>query len=188
MKLGFVGGGNMATALVHGVLRAGAVRAADIVVSEPDAGRAAALGALGIRTVWDNTGVAREAEVLILAVKPQLMDSVLNETRAGLDPRRTLVASLAAGKRTSDIEARLPADARVVRVMPNTAIMVGAGMSALCRGRGASDADIAAVRVLFDCCGETVLLDERLLDAVTAVSGSGPAYFYLFTEALTEAG
>lgn len=188
MKLGLLGGGNMATALVNGVLRAGSLRATQITVSEPDADRRAAISALGIRAVWDNAGVARDADVLILAVKPQQMDAVLDEIRGVIEPPRTLVVSLAAGKQTTDIEPRLPPHTRVVRVMPNTAIMVGAGMSVLCRGRAATDADLQSVQVLFDCCGETLRLDERQFDAVTAVSGSGPAYFYLFTEALTEAG
>lgn len=187
MKLGLIGGGNMARAITVGALRTGFVAGPDVLISEPDEARQAELAKLGITAVWDNSRVAAGCDLLILAVKPQMMDAALVSIRPVLNPAATLVVSIAAGRTIASIEAHLPAGARLVRVMPNTPLLVGAGMSVLCRSHAASDADLDQVRRLFAAGGRVMELDERHFDAVTAVSGSGPAYFFLMSEALRDA-
>lgn len=187
MQVGFIGGGNMAAALRAGALRAGMIRAGDVTMSEPDNDRRATLRALGVRAVCDNAEVARTSDLLILAVKPQQMNEALASVAAVLSPRRTLVVSIAAGVRIDRLETSLPEGARVIRVMPNTPLLAGAGMSVLCGGTHASRSDLATAESLFAAGGKTLILDESHFDAVTAVSGTGPAYFYYLVEALRDA-
>ena len=193
--LGFIGGGNMAQAIIGSILRAAnappqsALIAGphDIVVSEPDDPRRAACAALGVRAVWDNAAAA-DADLLILAVKPQILPAALDSLRGRIDINRTVVISIAAGRPLAFIEQLLPPRARVVRVMPNTPLLVGAGISVLCAGAHATPADMTLAQRVFALGGRTLTLPESVFDAVTAVSGSGPAYFFLFTEALRAAG
>ncbi|MCA9243965.1 MAG: pyrroline-5-carboxylate reductase [Phycisphaerales bacterium] len=186
--LGFIGGGNMATAIIAGALRAKHCAASDVIVSEPDAERQAAVRELGVEVVWDNAIVARNARTLVLAVKPQMMVQALASLRDELDVAKTLVVSIAAGAPIATIAADLPTGARVIRVMPNTPLLVGAGMSVLCAGPRATADDLNAAEALLAAGGETLTLPEDSFDAVTAVSGSGPAYVFLLAEALAEAG
>lgn len=194
MKIGVIGGGNMAQAIIGGVLRAVAddprklpIRgSADFIVSEPNDERRAACAALGVEAVWDNAAAAN-CDVLILAVKPQILPAALDSLRGVLDIRRTLVVSIAAGRPIEFLESRLPPRTRVVRVMPNTPLLVGAGMSVLCGGSCAGVDDLSLAERIFAIGGKTSQLPEAMLDAVTAVSGSGPAYFFLLTEALRDA-
>lgn len=188
MRVGFIGGGNLAGALAAGALRAGVIGAGDVTMSEPDDDRRAALRVLGVRAVWDNAEVARQSDLLILAVKPQQMNEALASVAAHLSPQRTLVVSIAAGVRIHQLETSLPRGARVVRVMPNTPLLIGSGMSVLCGGTHASKSDLARAESLFAAGGRTLILDESHFDAVTAVSGTGPAYFYYLVEALRDAG
>jgi pyrroline-5-carboxylate reductase len=187
-KLGFLGAGNMAGALIKGLLHAGVVDASNITASDVKKERLEQLAAAhGIRTTMDNHAMAREVDVLVLAVKPQVIDKVLTEI--GKDVRtETLVVSVAAGVPIESIEARLPANARVVRTMPNTPATALAGATALAAGTHATEADLAVARALFEAVGRVVVLDEVLLDAVTGLSGSGPAYVMLIIEALADGG
>ncbi|MBK8914109.1 MAG: pyrroline-5-carboxylate reductase [Phycisphaerales bacterium] len=187
MKLGFIGGGNMAQAILAAVLRAGIVKPGDVCVSEPDEARRAACERLGAVAGWDNAAAVAGADIVILAVKPQIMAEALRSITGGAAPPPALLVSIAAGRTTQWIESRAPG-ARVVRVMPNTPLMAGAGVSAICRGSRADESDEAAVRRIFDAGGRTLVLPEALFDAVTAVSGSGPAYFYRLVECLASAG
>lgn len=188
-RIGFVGGGNMATAMIRGFVAAGFCRPREIIVSDVDPGRRAALRRrLKVAVAGDNLAVARAAPVLVLAVKPQVMEGVLAELRAGLTPRH-LVVSIAAGWPTARLERGLGAGARVVRVMPNTPALLGRGMAVAVRGRRATAADERLVLRLLRTVGRARAVgDERLLDAVTGLSGSGPAYVYLFAEALIAGG
>ncbi len=186
-QLGFIGGGNMATAIISGALRGGYCGPADVIVSEPDAERQRALREMGVEATWDNAEVARSAATLVLAVKPQVMSAALASLRGAFDPTRTRVISIAAGTRIASIAADLPG-ARIIRVMPNTPLLVGAGMSVLCAGPGVSPADLQNATALFAASGQTLTLPEEAFDAVTAVSGSGPAYVFLLAEAMAEAG
>lgn len=134
-----------------------------------------------------NSAAVRGADVVVLAVKPQTIPSLLEEIKADLTPE-TRVVTLAAGVPTGLIEAALAPGVPVIRVMPNTPCVLGAGMSVLCQGANASKEDLALAVALFDVMGRTAVLDESLMNAVTGLSGSGPAYIYLVIESLAEAG
>lgn len=186
--IGFIGAGNMAEALIRGLVRGGHISPERVLASAPRRDRLEELhAAYGIRVTADNREVARTAGLVVLSVKPQLVDKVLREIGDQLRPG-TLVISIAAGVDTEAIEAAVADGVRVVRAMPNTPALVGAGATAISAGRHASEADLAAARAMFDAVGITVVLDESQLDAVTGLSGSGPAYIFLILEALADAG
>jgi pyrroline-5-carboxylate reductase len=185
--VGFVGAGNMAGALIKGLLGAGIVPADRIVASDPRSERLDELAGLyQIRAAPDNRAVVAEADVVFLAVKPQLVAEVLGELapawRAG-----SLLISLAAGMPVVALEHYLPG-ARVVRAMPNTPAMVLAGATAISPGSHATVTDLGLARALFEAVGRVSVLAEAHHDAVAALSGSGPAYVMVFIEALAEAG
>jgi pyrroline-5-carboxylate reductase len=185
--IGFLGAGNMAEALIRGLLHAG-VAPDRIGASAPRQERTDELHRLyGIRASTDNRALARQSEVLVLAVKPQILERVLQEVHDAVQPG-TLVISVAAGIDTTTIEGLLPGSARVIRTMPNTPALVRAGATAISRGRHANDEDLSAAKFIFDAVGMSVVLDESQLDAVTGLSGSGPAYIFLILEALADAG
>jgi pyrroline-5-carboxylate reductase len=186
-RLAVIGSGNMAEALVRGVLRAGlfapdAIAASDVVEARLGFFREQ----FGIATDTDNAAVAAKADLILLAVKPQVMGEVLQSLAGAVD--RQLVISIAAGIPTYYIEGRFPRPVRVVRVMPNTPALVLEGASALCAGSHATADDLAVARTLFEAVGRAVVLDESALDAVTGLSGSGPAYVFVAIEALADAG
>lgn len=186
--IGFVGAGNMAGALIKGMLHSGTVRPDQIVASDVRDERLAELAKEhGIRTTKDNAELASKCDVIVLAVKPQVIDKVMTPIAAAIRAD-SLVVSIAAGVPIESIEARLPSGVRVVRTMPNTAAMALAGATAIAPGTHASDADVAIARRLFEAVGRVVVLDESLLDAVTGLSGSGPAYVMLMIEALADGG
>lgn len=206
-KLGFIGGGNMAEALARGLLANKVFGAGDLIVSDVDAARRRKLArTLKVETTADNREVRANARALLIAVKPQNIDEVLAELAAAPPPegqpaqvkgRRKpakasaandrLFISIAAGITLDRLRSGLGAD-RVIRVMPNAPAMVGHGMAAIVRAEGASAADEAFALKLFRAVGDAVALaDERLLDVVTALSGSGPAYVYLFVKAMADA-
>jgi pyrroline-5-carboxylate reductase len=186
-RIAFLGAGNMAGALIRGLLRSGACRPSQLVASDVRPSRLDELSRLhGIAVRASNAEAAETADVLVLATKPQvfaaLLDDVAGRTREG-----ALVLSIAAGVPTTAIEARL-GDVRVVRAMPNTPALVGRGATAIARGARATDHDVAVARAIFDAVGITVAVDEPQIDAVTGLSGSGPAYVFLMVEALVEGG
>jgi pyrroline-5-carboxylate reductase len=187
-RLGFLGGGNMAAALIKGLLHGKVVPPERILVSDVKAERLEQLHAAhGIRTTLDNHALLRESDVVVLAVKPQVIDRVLSEI--GADVRGDqLVVSVAAGVPVEALEGRLPAGARVVRAMPNTPATVQAGATAIAGGAHAVADDLRVARELFEAVGRVVELEEGLLDAVTGLSGSGPAYVMLIIEALADGG
>ena len=187
-KIGFVGAGNMAGALIKGLLLSGTVTPAQILASDVRDERLAELVAEhGIATTRDNAKLAAWADVIVLAVKPQVIDKVIASISKSLRPS-TLVISIAAGVPIESLEARLPSDARVIRTMPNTAAIALAGATAIAPGTHASEGDLDVARRLFEATGRVVVLDEILLDAVTGLSGSGPAYVMLIIEALADGG
>jgi len=195
-KLGFIGGGNMAEALAHGLIQHKLFKPADIIVSDVAPERRRKLArTLKVATTDDNIEVIHEATAIILAVKPQTIDAVMAEIAAELAaPRRKsarsgkLFISIAAGITLARLSRGLGKRARVIRVMPNAPAMVGHGMAAMVRARGASVADETLALRIFRAVGDAVSLkDEKLLDVVTALSGSGPAYVYLFAKAMADA-
>ncbi|MGH7787714.1 MAG: pyrroline-5-carboxylate reductase [Candidatus Binatia bacterium] len=188
-KIGFIGGGNMANAMIKGFVAARVCTARQIIASDVDATKRAALKRrLGVAATADNAEVVRGAPVILLAVKPQIIDPVLTALRPLVTPR-TLFVSIAAGIPTARLERGLGSGARVVRVMPNTPALLGVGMSVAVRGRYATAADERLVLKLLRTVGRARAVgDEQLIDAVTGLSGSGPAYVYLFAEALIAGG
>jgi pyrroline-5-carboxylate reductase len=186
--LGFLGAGNMAGALIKGLLHAQAVEPSRIVASDLKAERLEQLaGAHHIRTTTDNHALVRDVDVLVIAVKPQVVDKVLTAIGSEVKPG-TLVISVAAGVPIAAIEARLPAGAHVVRSMPNTPATALAGATAISAGTHATEDDLRVARAMFEAVGRVVTLDETQLDAVTGLSGSGPAYVMLMIEALADGG
>ena len=186
--IGFVGAGQMATALAAGWAKAGLLDVARSRASDPyPAARAKFEQATGVRAAEGNAEVAAAADVLVLAVKPQVMAGVLGELRPHLAGRH-LVVSIAAGVTLEALAAGLGKDVRLVRVMPNTPCLVGASASGYAAGPAATAEDVALVGKLFGAVGTAVAVPERLLDAVTGWSGSGPAFVYVMIEALADGG
>jgi pyrroline-5-carboxylate reductase len=176
-RIGFVGTGNMAEALIRGLVAAHVADAVQIVASDPREERRSEMAArYGITAIPDNCEAARQADILLLAVKPQVMARVLDEIQPHVKATALAV-----------IEAHLPR-VRVVRTMPNTPALVGAGATAIAAGGHATAADLEATKRIFDSVGTTVILEESQMDAVTGLSGSGPAYIFLIIEALADAG
>jgi pyrroline-5-carboxylate reductase len=187
-RFGFIGAGRMATALGQGFVRAGLASGAQIVGSDPLASAAEQFAqATGGRSVADNRRVAAESNVVFLAVKPQQMAAVLADLRGVLGPSH-LVISIAAGVPLAAISSALGLGPRLVRVMPNTPCLVGQGASGYCLGPGATTDDAALVGKLLDAVGRAFQVDEKLLDAVTGLSGSGPAFVFMIIEALADGG
>ncbi len=188
-EIGFIGGGNMAEALIKGLLDAGSIGASSVVVAEPLATRRRSLvRRFKVRAQAGNREVAAASRILVLAVKPQVMGAVLAEL-AGSVGRSTVVVSIAAGVTTARLQKGLGGNVRVVRVMPNTPCLIGRGMSVLCAGKNATASDLKRCRRLFDTVGRTMIVSkEGAMHAVTALSGSGPAYVYMFAESLMGGG
>ncbi|MBI4226907.1 MAG: pyrroline-5-carboxylate reductase, partial [Candidatus Omnitrophica bacterium] len=166
---------------------AGVAAPGRLLGADPSPARRAALRRLTIHAAGSNVALARASEILLLAVKPQEMPAVLREIAPALSPAQ-LVISIAAGRSTRWIERRLPVRVPVVRAMPNMPAQIGQGITVLCRGRAARPAHVAAARAIFRALGETLELPERHFHAVTALSGSGPAYVFSLMEAMLAAG
>ncbi len=186
--IGFVGAGQMATALGEGFVRSGLVSAADLIASDPSsAARERFARATGGQAVDDNVAVVGRADVLFLAVKPQQMVRVAAELKGKLGPD-LLVISIAAGIRLSVLAQGFGEKVRLIRVMPNTPCLVGKGACGYCLNSTATPADGELVQQLLSAVGLAVEVEEKLLDAVTGLSGSGPAFVYMIIEALSDGG
>jgi pyrroline-5-carboxylate reductase len=185
--IAFLGAGNMAEAMIRGLLRGSHFTPEQITASGPREERMTELRErFGIRTTTDNREAAI-ADIVVLSIKPQILSRVLAEVGGTIRPD-ALVISIAAGVPIAAIESRLGSGARVIRSMPNTPALVDAAATAIAGGEHASETDMEDARRIFDSIGITVTLDESLLDAVTGLSGSGPAYVFLILEALSDAG
>lgn len=187
-RWGFIGAGKMATALVRGMLRARVVTPHAVIASDPvPAARAALAAETGVEVTDSNARVVEQSDVLVLAVKPQSLPQVLEETRALLRPEQ-LVISIAAGVSISTLAAGLGGERRIARVMPNTPALLGEGASGYCLSANAREEDEALVRACTEAVGRAFRVPESLLDAVTGLSGSGPAFVYVIIEALSDGG
>ena len=183
-SVGTIGAGNMAEAILRGLLRAG-LSGDQLSASDPDAERRRVMKELGVHATTSNADVAARAEVVVLAVKPQQLERAAETLPRDGGP---LYLSIVAGATTATLRRLLGAGARIVRSMPNTPALVGAGITAVAADGGAEPADVERASAILRAVGEVVQVSEASLDAVTGLSGSGPAYAYLFIEALTEAG
>lgn len=186
--IAFLGAGNMAEALIKGLLRAGTARPESLIATGRRADRLETLQrTYGVRTTQDNLAAVREADVVVLSVKPQALDKVLVQVAPAVEPGKLFV-SVAAGVPIAAMERRLGEGTRIIRTMPNTPSLVGAGACALAPGEHSTEEDLAVATRIFQSVGTTTVVDENLLDAVTGLSGSGPAYIFLIIEALSDAG
>ncbi len=186
-SLGIIGAGNMGSAIVQGVLTAGFFAPEQIVVCDVIKQKADGLSRkLGVRNAPSAAEIPNLADTLIIAIKPQTMEQGLGEIKNAIRPSH-LVLSIAAGIPVSFIEERLPPLTRVIRVMPNTPALVGAGATAICAGSHASEEDMTRADTIFSGIGTVYRVSESLMNTVTAVSGSGPAYLFYFAECLSEA-
>lgn len=186
-KIGFIGAGKMAEALARGIVGAGIVQAPDVLASDPSEERRRLFGQeIGATVVEANTALMAAAEVVVLAVKPQVLPAVVEEIAPSVRPEH-LIVSIAPGITLAWLHERL-GTGRLVRVMPNTPALVGEGAAAFCRGPGADDSDAALVEQMLSAVGLCVEVEEDRMDAVTGLSGSGPAYVYTVVEALSDGG
>jgi pyrroline-5-carboxylate reductase len=188
-KIGFIGAGNMAGALMKGLLAAKLYRPQDMLASDVVPAQLKKVQkAYQVEGLRDNRALVRAVPTIVLAVKPQIIDEVLAEIRPEVSKEKLFI-SIAAGVPLARLEGGLGSDARVVRVMPNTPALVGKGMAVIVRGKKATPKDERLTLTLFRGVGEALAVkDEALLDPVTGLSGSGPAYVYLFAEALITGG
>ena len=187
-NIAFLGGGNMAEALIKGLLAAGVAAAESIIVTDVAAPRLEYLRkTYGIRPTRDNAVAANGAEVIVLAVKPQVIDGVLAGISQAAGPEK-LVISIAAGVTIERMAKLLTGRPRIVRVMPNTPALVLSGAAGIAAGPTATTADLETVKEIFGAVGRAVVVEEKLMDAVTGLSGSGPAYVFTVIEALTDGG
>ena len=189
-ELGILGAGNMAEAIVRGVLGAGSLSAEQIIVADVSPERREFFASqLQVRAVEENRQVASQSSVLLLSVKPQMCKGVLEEIAGVLeDGSDLMILSIMAGISSKLIDTALGGNRRVVRSMPNTPMLVGEGMVALAKGEHATGDDIARARMLFESSATVIEVREDQIDAVTAVSGSGPAYFFFLVEQMIAAG
>lgn len=185
--IGFIGSGNMATALIEGLLAQG-IAAGHLWASDTDAGKLATLTQKGVHTTLDNKALVKACDLVVLAVKPQVLGQVLAALDDTLEHTDCLLVSIAAGIRLSSIEAATRSGQPIVRCMPNTPALVQAGASGLYANAWVSQDDKALAQALMEAVGKACWLEtEEQIDAVTALSGSGPAYFFLLMEAMQDA-
>jgi pyrroline-5-carboxylate reductase len=189
--IAFIGAGNMAEAIARGILRATLYQRSDVFAADPNPDRQRLfIEDLRVTCTADAKDAAANADVIILAVKPFIMSQALTQIAPALKPNAVII-SIAAGISCAFIEKELAQSGnkpRVIRVMPNTPMLAGKGMSALALGANASEQDLITAERIFSAAGKTVRVPEASMDAVTAVSGSGPAYIFYLTEALAKAG
>jgi pyrroline-5-carboxylate reductase len=187
-RVAILGAGKMGTTLIQALLERTSLEPNQIVASRKHAEPLAELtAAQGVRTTTKNVEAVEGAEVILLCVKPQTVAEVLAEIGPSLKQNQVVI-SIAAGITTAQIEAALPDQIPVVRAMPNTPSLIGAGMTAVCGGHWAADTHIEVARRIFAVMGRAVVLDEKYFDAVTGLSASGPAFVYIIIEALAEGG
>ena len=186
MKIGFIGAGNMATAIIKGIINNGFVNYSDVYVSDRDKAKLDEIKKLGANANEDNNFVAAQSDMVVFCVKPGIVPVVAKEVAENV--KNKIVVSIAAGVSIASIADILGSDEKIVRVMPNTPAMVGEGMIALCENPSVSETELGVVKSMFDAVGKTVVIKENLIDAVIGVSGSGPAYIYMVIEAMADGG
>ena len=187
MKIGFIGGGNMASAIIGGMIEKEAYTSAQVMASGKDVVSLEKLrNKYGIETTEDNAWIMENADVVFLSVKPQILPMVIAEI-APLVKEKQLFVSIAAGKTIGWIEEQFGRDIKLVRVMPNTPALVGEGCSGFCANKNATEDELKTVKEILDCCGTSYVVPETLMDVVGAASGSGPAFVFMFMEAMADA-
>lgn len=188
-KIGFIGCGKMASAIISGLIKTEFITQDKIIASQAEVDSIEEKSrTLGIKVVSDNNLVVKDSDVIFVATKPNQVLDVLVEIKPNLTPNK-LIVSIAAGVTTKKLEANLPENTRVVRVMPNTPALVGEGMSGVCGGKYATQKDVEYISGLLSAIGKCIAVDnESQMDIVTAISGSGPAFFYKVINDIARAG
>ncbi len=187
MKIAFLGAGKMGEALARGMISKGVASPEDVIMSDIDKERLKKLSEkYGVKAAKDNQSAVEKGEIIFVAVKPQQLDNLLNELK-DIDFGGKLVVSIAAGVSTHTYYQAWK-NVKVVRVMPNTPALVGWGMAAVSPGKGVEGEEVSQVVALMKAVGDAIVIEEKYMDTVTAVSGSGPAYFFYFVESLIQAG
>ena len=187
MKIGFIGCGNMGSAMIGGILKKGVFAKEEIIVSNlTEEGSRRSREKLGVVTTMDNCEVVKNARIVILAVKPQFYEEVIREVKAFLTPEH-IVIGIAPGKTLGWLEEKCEQPLKVVRLMPNTPAQVGEGMTGVCINERVTEEDLQEVLTITNSFGRTEVVPERLMDAVGAVSGCSPAYVFMFIEAMADA-
>ncbi|KOS27842.1 pyrroline-5-carboxylate reductase [Bacillus anthracis] len=190
-QIGFIGCGNMGIAMIGGMLNKNIVSSNQIICSDLNVSNLEnASDKYGISITTDNNEVANSADILILSIKPDLYASVINEIKDEIKSQiknDVIVVTIAAGKSVKSTEDSFDRKLKVVRVMPNTPVLVGEGMSALCFNEMVTEKDLEDVLNIFNSFGQSEVVSEKLMDVVTSVSGSSPAYVYMFIEAMADA-
>lgn len=185
--IGFIGGGNMGSAIIGGIMAAGLVKSDAIWVSDRnESGLNAIAKKFHIHTTSDNTMAAKEADILFLSVKPNIYSFVIEEIAEVIKPSAVIV-SIAAGQTLNSVEEMFGKEIRLVRAMPNTPALVGEAMSALCSNKNVTADELEEVKEIFASFGKCEVVEEKLMEAVIGVSGSSPAYVFMFIEALSDA-
>ena len=185
--IGFIGAGNMGSAMIGGICGSGLVTPSNILVSAHSAATTEKIhAAYGVRTTLSNEEVAAASNILFIAIKPYQFASALPAIAASLK-KDCIIVSVAAGQSIAAIEALLGPDIKLIRAMPNTPALVGESMSALCRNNNVTDDELALIKQLFECFGKAEVVTESMMDAVIGVAGSSPAYVYMFIEAMADA-
>src|SRR5580692_2088959 len=188
LRVAVLGAGKMGGILLQAFLKNNLLAAEQIFATVQHAERAKAMSAqFGVEVTTDNLAAAKQAEVILLGVKPTQVPALIEEIRTALTPKK-MVLSFAASVKTRSIEDGAGCELAVVRAMPNTPAMLAAGITALCGGRFVTTEQMAVAQRIFQTVGKTVVVDEKHMDAVTGLSGSGPAFLYIIIEALAEAG
>lgn len=186
-KIGFIGCGNMAGAMIGGILASGALKPEDVIVSNPTMPKLEkAKAEFKIDVTQNNHEVASCSEILVLAVKPQFYNAVIEEINDDV-PENTVVVTLAPGRTLEKLQDMFGRDLKIIRTMPNTPALVREGMTALCPGKLVTEEELAEVRRLFDSFGKSEIVSEAMMDSVVAVSGSSPAYVFMLIEAMADA-
>lgn len=188
LRLAVIGFGKIGSIVMQGMLNQGLFTKRQVYATVQHPDRAKKLSAdLGLKVTTDNLAAVRNADVVIIAVKPQLVGQVMEQIAPVITAKQLLI-SVAASVPTTYMEQRLPTNVRIIRAMPNTPSMVGSGMTALCKGQFATQSDVDLALSLFNTIGRTVVVDEKHMDAITGLSASGPAFIYIILESLAEGG
>lgn len=187
-KIGFIGAGNMAGAIIGGIVKSNLVKSENVIASAKTMANLERLQQeYNINVTLDSKEVVKNSDIVFMAVKPNIFDGVLEGVADLIDDKK-IVVSIAAGKSIEAIENIIGADKKIVRTMPNTPALVNEGMSALCPNKNIEDEELKIVKDIFDSFGKSEVVGEYLIDAVIGVSGSSPAYVFMFIEAMADAG
>ncbi len=186
MKLGFIGCGNMATAIINGIVSNNIVKAEEIIVSDKSGAAAERMKPFGITAINDNREIVKQCDIIVFAVKPQFIGEVTDEIK-DLVTKEKLFISIVAGKTIEWFNEHLTKDMKLVRTMPNTPALVGEGMTGVCANENVTKEDMDEALRILKGFGKAEVVPERLMDVVVSVSGSAPAYVFMFIEAMADA-